>query len=108
MSTEGLLSFHPDRPIYPVAVKPPSGIKTWSGWPDDVRPVISRWNHEKGGLSFCNSRLFKCPDCGEFCREHNGCVFDRLREPEYVCDDCVIARARHFLASQPEQKREGG
>jgi hypothetical protein len=104
----GLLDFYPDRPIYPVAIKPPSGIRRWQDWPDDVRPVLERWNRQKGGLSFGNDRVFKCADCERFCRERFGCVFARWSEsPEYVCDDCMIARARSLpsnFSSSGEQE----
>jgi hypothetical protein len=89
--------------IYPVPIKPASPISTWAGWPDDVRETIWDWNHHDhrplhdhrciSRLSFKrSSHVFKCPDCEQFCEAHrNGAaVFDG----EWLCDDCLIARAR--------------
>lgn len=89
--------------IYPIPVKPPSGIWGWPAWPDDVRDIIWRWNksHEVG-LSFVrSSATFKCVDCGEFCVAHpNGAAVFKAHSStehqEWSCDDCLIARARAF------------
>lgn len=79
--------------IYPVAVKPPSGIGTWNAWPEDVHDTLREWNRSKG-LSFVRTaNVFKCEDCEAFCRahEHGAAV---LRDRTWLCDDCLITRAR--------------
>jgi len=70
-----------------------ASIGTWSGWPDDVRDTLHEWNRSKG-LSFVRTHLtFKCEDRGSFCRahEHGAAV---LRDRTWLCDDCLINRAR--------------
>jgi hypothetical protein len=84
----------PER-IYPVPVKPPTNIKSWGGWPDDVRPILWKWNHGHPGesrLRFTNNGfdVFKCPDCQEFCKQPLGAELDG----DFICDDCLIGRAR--------------
>jgi hypothetical protein len=80
------------RRIYPIPLKPASPIKTWDGWPDDVRAIIRDWNH-RCGLSFVRGPVFKCADCEAFCEPapNGDAVF---RGTLHLCDDCVIARAR--------------
>lgn len=84
-----------EKPIYPVAVKPPSGISSWDGWPDDVRDTLWAWNHgypKDSRLSFrwTSRRVFKCPDCDEFCVQPLAAELDDV----LLCDDCLIARVR--------------
>jgi hypothetical protein len=80
--------------LYPVDLKPPSPIRDWSGWPEDVQPILRAWNRKGGAhrLSFKGWRVFKCPDCEAFCApQPNGtCVLDG----EDICDYCIIERAR--------------
>lgn len=88
--------------IYPVPVKPASGINSWNGWPDDVRDTLRHWNGGHRGLSFRRSAtgsifepsvcVFKCVDCEQFCaaHRHGAAVF----KGDWLCDDCLIARAR--------------
>jgi hypothetical protein len=83
--------------IYPVPVKPPSAINTWSGWPDDVRDTLRSWNgkgssHRLSFIWYGASSVFKCTDCEEFCAVHrHGAA--RL-DGDWLCDDCLVARAR--------------
>jgi hypothetical protein len=104
-------------PIYPVPVKPPSGINSWEGWPHDVVRVLKTWNSGQGlrgpgkvtrrhHLSFRRSQtgsifephltVFKCVDCLQFCKPH-GSGAAQL-DGDWLCDDCLIARARAYLA----------
>lgn len=91
--------------IYPVPIKPPSGITNWGQWPTDVEPTLLLWNRQ-GKLSFGSHeghgpRVFKCPDCGEFC-EHRMTPFVRTNREKkrgwgfgtHICDECLILRAR--------------
>lgn len=86
--------------IYPVPLKPKSGITCWSGWPDDVVETLRKWNRQ-GKLSFRGSQVFKCIDCALFC-EPQSFTAAMLRYKTHgkwhklgnVCDDCLIARAR--------------
>lgn len=85
--------------IYPVPVKPASNINTWAGWPDDVRDTLRTWNGRGSShrLTFVwlGPSVFKCTDCGLFCKSHqHGAA--RL-DGEFFCDDCLIARARASL-----------
>lgn len=77
--------------IYPVPVKPPSGITNWGQWPDDVESIIWRWNKGKG-LTFAwpRERVFKCTDCEQFCQQLNAACL----RGDMLCDDCLIERAR--------------
>lgn len=95
--------------IYPVPIKPASPINTWRDWPADVREIIHGWNHGKG-LTFIRSpNVFKCFDCGAYCRthRHGAAVFRDRRGGEWLCDDCVIARARESAASGQQRQSEG-
>lgn len=93
--------------IYPVSVKPTSGITNWGQWPDDVEPTLRKWNGSGGHNHIFRSRLsfswfsdvFKCPDCQEFCRQHKPAQLDG----DLICDDCLIDRAR----AEPDQPTEG-
>lgn len=64
-----------------------------------MRDILLAWNRRRG-LSFLRLiGTFKCRDCGEFCEPHaNGAaVFyhgDGRRLWDFVCDDCLVARAR--------------
>lgn len=82
--------------IYPVDLKPASGIDNWGKWPQDVEPLLKAWNGRHGGhkLSFGGPYMsvFKCPDCERFCVPHRyGAAY---LDGEHVCDDCLIERAR--------------
>lgn len=104
--------------IYPVPVKPATGINRWGDWPQDVEPVLLSWNSgprsrrkEYGdhSLSFRRSlrgsifepsmSVFKCVDCSEFCEPHahGAAVLDE----DWLCDECLIGRARRVLAEVP-------
>ena len=86
--------------IYPIPVKPPSGIVSWRGWPDDVRDTLLRWNAGKG-LSFHTwDGVFRCEDCAEFCLQR---LTARMRGA-LVCDDCLIARARAAALSRTPRR----
>lgn len=78
-----------ERRIYPVPIKPDSGITNWGQWPADAEPVIWRWNKGKG-LTFKGSGVFKCTDCNLFCVQHNRASL----RGDLLCDDCLIGRAR--------------
>jgi hypothetical protein len=104
-------------PIYPVPIKQPSAIGRWTDWPQDVVKVLKVWNSGNGlrgrdkatrrhWLSFRRSftgsifsgyvSVFKCVDCRQFCKPHgNGAA---VLDGEWLCDDCLIARARTYLA----------
>lgn len=95
-------------PIYPIPVKPYSGISSWDGWPDDVVRVLKTWNSGQGlRLSFRRSltgsifgvhlSVFKCVDCEQYCKPHpfGAAVLDG----EWLCDDCLIQRARGMPGS---------
>lgn len=85
------------------AVKPPSGINSWSGWPDHVVETLRRWNHT-GRLSFryLRDRYPECAFCGErFVPQATVAVvyqsrdrnMDRQKKGRVCCDDCLIRRA---------------
>jgi hypothetical protein len=93
--------------IYPIPVKPPSGITNWGQWPQDIEPVLKWWNAksrprpegvERHALSFGGSsrNTFKCPDCEQFCRQGSTARLDEVP----ICDDCLIARARSALGKE--------
>lgn len=106
----------PDR-IYPVPVKPASNISSWSGWPADVVDTLRQWNSGRGvpgrrraSLSFRQTlsgsffdpsvSVFKCTDCAEFCKPHgHGAA---VLGGDWLCDDCLIARARAATALSPK------
>lgn len=79
-----------------VRFKAASGIKTWDGWPDDVRNLLKSWNSgEHHHLSFrCKTtpnEISYCIGCQEW--------FDADSTFAYVkgvpvCDDCLIVHAR--------------
>lgn len=88
--------------IYPVPLKPASGIASWAGWPEDVVKTLKHWNSgdywaTRGkvsgqGLSFRGWGVFKCADCEEFCEpQKNGTA---MFNGDELCDDCLIERAR--------------
>jgi hypothetical protein len=83
------------RPIYPFPLKPASGIRTWTDWPEDVVEILKWWNGGYRGLSFWGHRVFKCPDCNQFCEPqmYGNATIDKVS----FCDDCIIARARRAL-----------
>lgn len=85
------------------AVKPPSGISSWRGWPDHVRDTLLRWNHN-GKLSFryIRDRYPECAFCGErFTKQATVAVVyqnrdrkqDRDKRGRISCDPCLIRRA---------------
>lgn len=86
--------------IYPVPIKPATDINTWSGWPVDVVETLRKWN--RGRLSFRRTQTgsifepdvatFKCVDCAQFCKAHRHGAAQL--DGDWLCDDCLIARAR--------------
>ena len=83
-----------------VEIKPASGIVNWAGWPDDVRDLLRGWNRGSKDrpmkLSFYRRGLFDCADCGARCEPaSSGVAFLNGR---WLCDDCLISRARAFLS----------
>lgn len=80
-------------PVHPVPLKPRSNIRTWEDWPEDVQKVLKTWN-SNWLLSFYGSRVYKCSDCSEYCEGHSSVAF---QNHEWVCDDCLIDRARSAL-----------
>lgn len=113
------------RPIYPIPIKPYSGISTWEGWPDDVRRVLKTWNSGMGlrgadkatrrhWLSFRRSlsgslfsphlSVFKCADCSQFCKPHpSGAA---VLDDDWLCDDCLIDRARAYLVEIVQEREQ--
>lgn len=95
--------------IYPVRVKPASGIGRWGQWPQDVEQLLRWWN-KQGRLTFRRTatgsifdpqvNVFKCEDCSEFCEPHaHGAA---VLDGDWLCDDCVITRARqHQPTTRP-------
>lgn len=88
--------------IYPVPLKPASGIASWNGWPEDVVKTLKFWNSGDcwatqgkrigAGLSFRGWGVFKCTDCKAFCEpQKNGTA---IFNGDELCDECLIARAR--------------
>jgi hypothetical protein len=109
-------------------IKPPSKISSWHGWPEDVRPVLRKWNQQKR-LSFLYARdhgvynripYFKCYRCEEFCGHQTSgdCIFikhgkvqwrvdfhrrgwdEKILKGNPYCDDCMIALTREYLMLQ--------
>lgn len=82
------------QPIYPIVLKPPSGITTWNGWPADVVDTLRRWNRrgDRHSLSFSGHGVFKCWECKAFCepQKYGTAVLDGNQ----VCDECLIDLAR--------------
>lgn len=78
----------------------PQKIKSWNGWPEDVRNIILRWNNSKD-LSFSYTgtgsvngiQYFICDDCNRFIevRGSDRCVFKGAS----YCEDCLIELARN-------------
>lgn len=67
-------------------------VKSWEGWPDDVRETLRAWNRS-GALSFLwSQRVFQCPECARYV-DNRGTTACRLGD-ETVCDDCIVAKAR--------------
>jgi len=77
----------------------PQKIRNWGGWPDDVEPIIRKWNRD-GTLSFRyvgSPRIngipyFQCYDCRRFIQAvaADKCMWNN----QPLCEDCLIARAR--------------
>lgn len=100
--------------IYPVPVKPPSSIVTWSQWPDDVVDRLHLWNrgHDGHRLSFRYTMngsifgpsigVFKCPGCDLYCEPHPSTT--SFLDDGPICDDCLIAFARDEI-TLPELRR---
>lgn len=87
-------------PIYPVPVKPRSGIVSWEGWPADVRATLAEWNRGTRArpmkLTFSSSGgVFKCFRCDAFCESHATAA---NLNGDFYCDDCMIRLVR---AGQP-------
>lgn len=84
------------------AVKPPSGINSWAGWPEHVVDTLRRWN-SNGRLSFryLDEKYPECKTCGlRFTRQATVAVLYRVAERNGMskyghttCDDCLIKRA---------------
>jgi predicted RNA-binding Zn-ribbon protein involved in translation (DUF1610 family) len=71
-----------------------SRILSWEGWPEDVVEIVRYWNRDKRLRFNYTSLTFKCPDCSRFVNA-KGSTAARL-DGAYVCDDCVIRRARKY------------
>lgn len=91
------------------AAKPPSGIRSWSGWPDHVRDTLLQWNRT-GRLSFryISARFPTCAFCGHaFQRQATVAVVyqkrdrkkHRVQNGRICCDDCLIERAERASAA---------
>lgn len=77
-----------------------SKVRSWEGWPADVRETLLSWNRLRL-LSFVGmdtvgrilpQPTFKCPDCERFINP-SGSTACKL-EGVLICDDCMIDRAR--------------
>jgi hypothetical protein len=100
----------PDRPVVPspntdrVGIAWPElvtqRIKSWGGWPEDVEPILRRWNKRRGlrfgyapGRSTVNGVVyFMCADCGRFIQSLH--YMDAVLSGRPYCEDCLIALAR--------------
>ena len=85
-----------------------SRVRSWEGWPEDVRDVLRLWNRHRR-LSFQGMDVvgrippqptFKCPDCERFINPSGStaCQLDGV----LVCDDCMVTRVRAALSPEPE------
>ena len=101
-----------------VDVKPSSGIERWGDWPNDVRPLLEHWNKSVWvGLSFYRRGLFDCDDCHARCEPSKDGVatFGATtfgsrqwhKQREWLCDDCLIARARAVLPIWQHYRESG-
>lgn len=96
-----------------IEVKPASGIENWAAWPDDVRALLMEWNsgRPEARLSFYRRGLFDCADCCERCEPaRNGVACIKTHGREWLCDDCLIGRARAMLPLREaygQHRREG-
>jgi hypothetical protein len=84
------------------AIKPTSGIESWVGWPADVRELLREWNRGTRDrpmkLSFYRRGIFDCADCGVRCEPARSGV--AYLNGSWLCDDCLIDRARRIEATQ--------
>jgi hypothetical protein len=91
--------YQADRQQAGICIVTSSRVKSWEGWPDDVRETLRHWNCRRA-LSFrYTHRLFKCPDCERFI-DPAGTAACHLHE-SFICDDCIIDRAR--MTADPPQ-----
>jgi hypothetical protein len=102
--------YRDSRELAGVTVWTKSKVIDWSGWPADVEPTLRHWNR-KGRLSFRQETIgfwgppatglpcltAKCVDCGRFFNQRWACLLDNC----WVCDDCVITRARQSPVGAP-------
>lgn len=74
-------------------------VRSWGGWPDDIRDEVRRWNSARG-LSFVylHQRVFECDDCHRYI-DHDGSTVCSLKGV-LLCDDCLAARARAHLSTR--------
>jgi hypothetical protein len=80
-------------------VKPATEIDSWSDWPDDVRSLL-RWMNHYSTQRLRFMRLwtdlkiltFVCTDCKEECGAHT--YGAAVLDDDWLCDDCLIERAR--------------
>lgn len=93
-----------------LAVRPPSGIRTWDDWPTDVVEVLREWNRKKE-LSFIyisNGHvrvIFQCEVCEDW---HTPQATVGVLRKRAVCDSCLIkiARARRILDEEVFKEKE--
>lgn len=99
------------REVSGVTLHTRSRIRSWEGWPDDVRETLRSWNRLRL-LSFVGmdtiARVppqpsFKCVDCGRFINP-SGSTACKL-EDYLICDDCIIDRARSPQYVQPMRRQ---
>lgn len=75
-------------------------IKSWGGWPDDVRDILRAWNKQRrlafvhGGRCRINGvGYFTCEyDCKRFIRSLG--YMDAKLDGRLICEDCLIEIAR--------------
>jgi hypothetical protein len=81
-----------------IDVRPASPIRSWDGWPDDVRAWLRARNSSRERrltFRYVRGNAFRCATCREW-HEVPGtiAVFDGLS----LCDDCLTIIARFKLA----------
>ena len=80
-------------------VLPRSGIESWNSWPDDVLPILTKWNKSKE-LTFVRINywrgnpkvIFQCEACLEWHEPASNGV--AVLEGQTLCDMCLIVAAR--------------
>lgn len=80
-------------------VLPKSGIESWGSWPDDVLPILTKWN-KKGKLTFRRINywrenpkvIFQCETCLEWHEPASNGV--AVLNEQALCDICLIVAAR--------------